>query len=134
MLRSLRPLGLHVEREKRMADGHEETVLLHAAKTDIGAGSGQVDFPEEIAFGGKTVDAVIALATPAGAGPEIAFRVGANAIGVSGGRCDEDAVVFQPAAVDDIENTNVLWGAGVDDVEAWTSGVPCDRLADGWSE
>ena len=64
-----------------MAAGHEEAVALRAAEADVAADLGQTDLADAFAVGRENVDAVVAVADPAGAGPDVAVDVGANAVG-----------------------------------------------------
>ena len=67
-----------------MADGHKQTVLLHTAEADVRTRSGKMDLADQGAVGREDVDAVIAFAAPSCSGPEIALRIGTDAVRVSG--------------------------------------------------
>ena len=80
----MRALGLHVDRVKRLAAGHEQAVALGAAEADVGADFRQHDLADAVAVRREDMDAVVAVADPAGAGPDIAVDVAADAVGEAG--------------------------------------------------
>ena len=64
ILRHLRALGPHIHRIKRLAGSHEQPVLLGSSEAQIGAGLGQVDFPDQLAIWSKDVHPVEILRAP----------------------------------------------------------------------
>src|SRR5664279_6000278 len=99
-LRRLRSLPLNVQRVQRLAGGHEQPIALGAAEAEVGAGLRQVDLADQFTLGHEDVHAVKAGATPASAGPHVAVRIAADAVGraragvnedtADGIRCDTD--------------------------------------------
>src|ERR1700710_116090 len=76
----MRALRLDIDSIERLAGRHEQAVALLAAEADIGAGLGQQDLPDARAVGGEDLHAVIAVADPARADPDIAVGIDAKAV------------------------------------------------------
>src|SRR5579871_2119747 len=74
-------LRLDIDRVERLARGHEQAVSFLAAETEIGAAFRQTDLPDPMpVVGRKHLNAVVTLADPAGADPDIAFGVDPQAV------------------------------------------------------
>ena len=80
----VRTLRFDVDGVQRLAAGHEQAVALGAAEADVAADLRQQDLADARAVRGEDVDAVVAVADPAGAGPDVAVDVGADAVGEAG--------------------------------------------------
>src|SRR6516162_5552562 len=78
---NMRALCLHVQGVERLAGGHEETVAFGAAEADISADFREQNLADACAVRRKDMHAVVSLADPAGADPDISINVGANAVG-----------------------------------------------------
>ena len=76
----MRSLGFYVDRIKRLAGGHEESIPLGATEADIATDLGQENLTDPISIGREDVDPIVALAHPAGAGPDVAVDIRPNAI------------------------------------------------------
>src|SRR5262245_5820899 len=79
-----RPLCLDVHRVQRLAAGHEQAIAFRAAEADVAANLRQQDQADAGAVRGEDMNPVIAVAHPAGADPEIAVGVAADAVGKAG--------------------------------------------------
>src|SRR5690606_4563858 len=77
-------LCLDVHGIQGRAARHEQPVALAAAEADVAADFRQQDLTDARAVGGKDVHAVIAIADPASAGPNVAVHVAANSVGEAG--------------------------------------------------
>ena len=73
-----------VDRVQRLAAGHEETVALGAAEADVRADLRKTDLTDPVAVRGEDVHPVVAVTDPAGAGPDVAVLVAADAVGEAG--------------------------------------------------
>src|ERR1700730_18633981 len=73
--------GFDVDGVERLAAGHEEAVALRAAEGDVRDDLRHLDVADARAVGVEDVHAVVALADPAHAGPDIAVLVAADAVG-----------------------------------------------------
>src|ERR1700733_6775667 len=71
----MRALGFHIDRVQRLAGRHEQAVSFPAAEADIGAGLGQAYLADAVAVRCENLDAVIAIADPAGADPDVAIGI-----------------------------------------------------------
>src|ERR1700733_5079984 len=80
----MRALGLDIDSIQRLAGRHEQAVSLFATKAEIGAGLGQTNLRDTLAIRCKNLDAVIAVADPARADPDIAFGIDPHAIRETG--------------------------------------------------
>lgn len=72
--------GVDVEGVEALAGGDEEAVSFGAAEAEVAGGFGELDMADEFAFGIENVDAVVAVARPAGTGPDVAFHVATDAV------------------------------------------------------
>ena len=75
------------------AAGHKEAVFHVAAKAEIRARFGKVNFAYEVTFWSKNLYTVVFGFAPARAGPEVAVFVAANTICETGFHVDKDAAV-----------------------------------------
>src|SRR5262249_12238455 len=124
LLRDMRAFRLDVHGIKRRAAGHEETIPFGAAEADVAANLRQFDLADADAFGRlEDVEGVGAVADPAGARPDVAVHVAADAVGEAGfdgwfatllsgwpgdvHRCEFFAVL-QRLLIDDIPDLDVL--------------------------
>lgn len=87
MLAVMGASGVHMQGEQALAGGDEEAVPFRAAEAEVAGGFGEFDVPDEFAFRIEDVDAVVAVARPAGAGPDVAFDVTTNAVGAAFAVC-----------------------------------------------
>src|SRR5207342_133948 len=71
----MRALCLDIDRIQRLTGRHEQAVSLLAAEADIGAGLGQANLTDACAIGRKYLDAVVAVADPACADPDIPLGI-----------------------------------------------------------
>src|ERR1700733_9883351 len=119
-------LGLHIDRVERLAGGHEQAVSFFAAEADIGAGLGQANLTDPFAVGRKNLDAVIAIADPSGADPDVALGIDPHAVREAGfaveRHIDQRARVRQLVAVevvlpDDVLGLRVVRDTGVADID-----------------
>src|SRR5262245_54208143 len=122
----VRAARLHIDRVERLAAGHEESVALAPAEAYVGADLGQADLTDANAVGRKDVHAVIAVADPAGARPDIAVLVAADAVREARLAVElharESARVLQLVAVhvvgpDDVLSFRIVGSAGIGDVK-----------------
>ena len=72
--------GVDVDGVKRLAGRHEKAVVLASSEAKVAAGFGQFDQTDALTFGIENVDAIVAVADPSCAGPEVSIDVAANAI------------------------------------------------------
>src|SRR4051812_15524455 len=79
-LRDVSASCVHVDRIDRLAGGHEETVAMSAAETNVGADFGKQNQSDPLAFRAEDVDTVIARSHPSTASPDVAVHVGTNAV------------------------------------------------------
>jgi len=77
--------GFYVDGVEGLAGGHEEAVAFGAAEDDVAADFWKADLADFFARGVDDVDAVIAVADPAGTGPDVAAFVAADAVVEAGG-------------------------------------------------
>src|SRR5258708_7992040 len=68
-------LGCDIDRIQRLARRHEQAVALLAAEADVGAGLRQADLADAHPIRRENLDAVVALADPSGADPDVAVDV-----------------------------------------------------------
>ena len=80
----MRSLRLDVDGVERLAGGHEQPVALGPAEAEVGADLRQQDQADARAVRAEDVHAVVAVADPAGADPDVAVDVGADAVGQAG--------------------------------------------------
>ena|SRR6266481_1555756 len=71
----MRALRLDIDGIERLAGRHEQAVSFLAAEADIGAGLGQTDLTDARAIGREHLDAIVAVADPTGADPDVAIDV-----------------------------------------------------------
>src|SRR4051812_44709121 len=71
----MRSLRFHIHGIQRRAAGHEEPVPLGAAEADVAANLRQLDLADAFSVGGKNMNPVVAVADPAGAGPDVSFDI-----------------------------------------------------------
>ena len=83
-LRTLIALRFEVYRIERLTTSDKEPIFHRSTKAEIGSGLRQMDFANEVAVGGETVDPVVAGAGPAGARPQIAVDIAAYAVRATG--------------------------------------------------
>src|SRR5271155_3209807 len=74
------PLRFHVDRIERLAGRHEQAVALRAAEADVGANLRKENQADPLALLVEDVNAVVAVADPAAARPDVAVHVRANAV------------------------------------------------------
>ena len=96
---------------------------LTPPEADVGDRFGQVDLADLRAVWGENVHTVVAVAAPAGGGPDVAVDVDADAVGTATAHVAEDAPVGEGLAVHHVEGTDgarmapLVRRARVDDVE-----------------
>src|SRR5437879_1257463 len=82
--RDVRAARLDIDRIERLARGHEQTVALGAAEAHVRADFRQQDLANARAIRREDMDAVVAVADPAGARPDVAVLIAADAVGEAG--------------------------------------------------
>src|SRR5437588_477289 len=73
--------GPYIDGVQGLAGDHEETISPRASEADIGADLRQHDHADALPGRRKNLDAIVARAAAAGAGPDVAIHVGANSVG-----------------------------------------------------
>src|ERR1700759_3260323 len=122
----MRALRLNIDRIQERARRDEQAVSLAAAKADIRAGFGKFDLTDPRTIGREDLHAVIAVANPARADPDVALGVDPHAVGESRlaveRHVDQGARVRELVAVeivlpDDVLGVGVMRDAGVADID-----------------
>ena len=137
-------LRLDVDGVQRLAGGHEQAVAFGAAEADVAADLRQQDLADARAVGGEDVDAVVAVADPAGAAqmlPSMSQRMpSAKPATLLAVRvcifieANSRPLRELPAVVDDVPDLDVLRrvgvvrGAGVGDVELLVVGREAEAV------
>src|ERR1700716_407289 len=112
----MRALRLDIDRIQRLAGRHEQAISLLAAEADIGAGLGQANLTDARPVRRENLDAVIAIADPARADPDVAIDVDPQTIREARlaveGHVDQRARVREFVAVQIVLPDNIL-GIGI---------------------
>src|SRR5215218_3137830 len=133
----MRAPRLHGHHVKRLARRHEELVPPCAAEADVGADLRQADLANALAVGREDVDAVVAVAHPAGADPDVALLVAADAVAeaafpaevhVAEGARVAEAGAVHVVAPDDILRLLIVRLPAVGDIEAAVVGGEADAV------
>ncbi len=86
-----------------MTTGHKKPVAVQPAETEICAAFGQGDAADQRALGVKDLHAVQPWRSHTPAAPEIAVNIAAHAVWRADAGIDEDPIVLQEFAIDDVE-------------------------------
>src|SRR6476620_11667200 len=78
--RDVRADRFHVDRVERLAGRHEQAISSGPAEADVGADLRQQDHPDPLTRRREDVHSVVARSNPAGARPDVAVGVGADAV------------------------------------------------------
>src|SRR5262245_11184097 len=76
----MRSFGVHVNSVERLAGDHEEPVSLLPSETQVCANLRQHDHSDTLAVPGENVHSIVSSANPTGRRPDIAIRIGSNAV------------------------------------------------------
>ena len=101
-------MGVHIDRIQRLAGGYEQTVSLHPAEAEVGAGFGQVDLADGVAGGGENIHAVEAFPGPAVGAPQVAIGVATHAVATAGFEVVELLWAFDFFSVDYVVGKDCL--------------------------
>src|SRR6516165_2996494 len=81
--RNMGAFSTHIDGIERLTGGHEKSIPLFAAETEVGADLRQQDHSDSFSVRGENVHAIIAFAHPSSRRPEIPIDIDANAIGAA---------------------------------------------------
>src|SRR6266849_3148573 len=122
----MRALRLDIDGIERLAGRHEQAVSFLAAEADIGAGLGQTDLTDARAIGREHLDAIVAVADPTGADPDVAIDVDPQSVRESrlAVECHVDQrarvgefVVVEIVLPDDVLGIGIVRDAGIADID-----------------